>query len=94
MSKYLFLKCRLISKKLSPYLKLFGPYLNYQKLGLPKLPKIKKIRAPPKLPKIRAFKKIDILGPHFGGFLAESPQKIFGDKTAFAAQQLYTKIRF
>ena len=28
------------------------------------------------------------------GFLGESPPKISGDKIAFAAQQLYTKIRF
>ena len=36
----------------------------------------------------------DFLGPHFGGFPVELPQKISGVKIAFAAQQLYTKIRF
>ena len=41
-----------------------------------------------------AVQKIDFSGAHFGGFLRERPQKISGDKTAFAAQQLYTKIRF
>ena len=34
------------------------------------------------------------LGPHFGGVPVELPQKISGEKIAFAAQQLYTKIRF
>ena len=29
-----------------------------------------------------------------GGFLVELPKKILGEKIAFAAQQLYTKIRF
>ena len=29
-----------------------------------------------------------------GGFPVELPQKLSGEKTAFAAQQLYTKIRF
>ena len=33
-------------------------------------------------------------GPHFGGFPVELPQKILGEKIAFAAQQLYTKIKF
>ena len=37
---------------------------------------------------------MDFLGPHFGGFPVELPQKISGEKIAFAAQQLYTKIRF
>ena len=34
------------------------------------------------------------MGPHFGGFPVELPQKISGEIIAFAAQQLYTKIRF
>ena len=34
------------------------------------------------------------MGPQFGGFLAELPQKISGEKIVFAAQQLYKKIRF
>ena len=38
--------------------------------------------------------KIDSLGPHFGGLPVELPQKISGEKVAFAAQQLYIKIRF
>ena len=42
----------------------------------------------------RAVQKIDFLGSHFGGFPGELPQKISGEKIAFAAQQLYTKIRF
>ena len=33
-------------------------------------------------------------GPHFGEFLVELPQQISGEKIAFAAQQLYTKLRF
>ena len=37
---------------------------------------------------------MDFLGPHFGGFPMESLQKISEEKIAFAAQQLYTKIRF
>ena len=41
-----------------------------------------------------AVQKIDFLGPHFGGFPGELPQKISGEKIAFATQQLYTKIRF
>ena len=41
-----------------------------------------------------AVQKIDFMGPHFGGFPGESPQKILGEKIAFAAQQLYAKIRF
>ena len=36
---------------------------------------------------------MDFLGPHFGGFPVELPQKISGEKIAFAASQLYTKIR-
>ena len=41
-----------------------------------------------------AVKKMVFLGPHFGGFPVELPQKISGEKIAFAAQQHYTKIRF
>ena len=41
-----------------------------------------------------AVQKIDFLGPHFGGFPVKLPKKISGEKIAFAAQQLYTKIRF
>ena len=41
-----------------------------------------------------AVQKIDFLGPHLGGFPVELPQKISGEIIAFAAQQLYTKIRF
>ena len=37
---------------------------------------------------------MDFLGPHFGGSPVELPQKISGEKIAFAAQQLYTKIKF
>ena len=33
-------------------------------------------------------------GPILGGFPGELPQKILGEKIAFAAQQLYTKIKF
>ena len=35
-----------------------------------------------------AVKTTDFLGPHFGGFPVELPQKISGEKIAFAAQQL------
>ena len=38
------------------------------------------------------IKNISFLGPHFGGVLGEKPQKFSGDKIAFAAQQIYTKI--
>ena len=41
-----------------------------------------------------AAQEIDFLGPHFGRFSVELPQKILGEIIAFAAQQLYTKIRF
>ena len=34
------------------------------------------------------------LGPIFGGFPGELPQKFSEEKIAFAAQQLYTKIKF
>ena len=34
------------------------------------------------------------LGPHFGGIPGGVAQKISGEKIAFAAQQIYTKIRF
>ena len=37
---------------------------------------------------------MDFLGPWFGGSPVELPQKISGEKIAFAAQQLYTKIKF
>ena len=37
---------------------------------------------------------MDFLGPQFGGFPVELPQKILGEKIAVAAQQLNTKIRF
>ena len=37
---------------------------------------------------------MDFLGPHFGGFPVKLPQKTLGEKIEFAAQQLYTKIRF
>ena len=37
---------------------------------------------------------MDFLGPHFGGLPVELPQEISGEKIAFAAQQLNTKIRF
>ena len=37
---------------------------------------------------------LDFWGPILGGFPVELPQKISGEKIAFAAQQLYTKIRF
>ena len=36
---------------------------------------------------------MDFGGPRFGGFPVELPQKISGEKIAFAAQQLYTKIK-
>ena len=42
-----------------------------------------------------AVQKIDFLGPHFGGIPGGVAQKNFErGKIAFAAQQLYTKIRF
>ena len=41
-----------------------------------------------------AVQKIDFLGPQFGEFSVELPQKILGEKIAFAAQQPYTRIRF
>ena len=41
-----------------------------------------------------AAQKVEFWGPHFGGFPVELPQKISGEKIAFEAQQLYTKIRF
>ena len=41
-----------------------------------------------------AVQKMDFLGTRFGGFSVELPQKISGEKIAFAAQQLYSKIRF
>ena len=34
------------------------------------------------------------MGPILGGFPVELPQKISGEIIAFAAQQLYTKIKF
>ena len=37
---------------------------------------------------------MDFLGPHFGESPVELAQIISGEKIAFAAQQLYTKIRF
>ena len=37
---------------------------------------------------------MDFVGPQFGGFPVELPHEISGEKIAFAAQQLYTKIRF
>ena len=42
----------------------------------------------------QVVQKIDFLEPHFGGFPVELPQKTSGEKIAFAAQQLYRKIRF
>ena len=41
-----------------------------------------------------AVQKIDFWGPILGGFPVELLQKISGEKIAFAAQQLYTEIRF
>ena len=40
------------------------------------------------------IQKMDFWGPILGGFPVELPQKILGEKIAFAAQQLCTKIRF
>ena len=37
---------------------------------------------------------MDFLGPHFGGVPGGVAPNISGVKIAFAAQQLYTKIRF
>ena len=37
---------------------------------------------------------MDFWGSILGGFPVELPQKISGEKIAFAAQQLYTKIKF
>ena len=37
---------------------------------------------------------MDFGGPHFGWVPGGVAQKISGEKIAFAAQQLYTKIRF
>ena len=36
---------------------------------------------------------MDFLGPQFGGSPVELPKKILGEIIAFAAQQLYTKIK-
>ena len=41
-----------------------------------------------------AVQKIEFLGPHFGGVPGGVAQKISRERIAFAAQQLYTKIRF
>ena len=41
-----------------------------------------------------AVKNINFSRPNFGGFPKESLQKNLGDKFAFAAHQLYTKVRF
>ena len=38
--------------------------------------------------------KMDFWGPILGGFPVELSQKISGEKIAFAAQQLYSKIKF
>ena len=38
--------------------------------------------------------KNGFFGPHFEGVTGEVAQKISGEKIAFAAQQLYTKIGF
>ena len=41
-----------------------------------------------------AIQKMDFLGAPFGEVPGGVPQKLSGEKIAFAAQQLYTKIRF
>ena len=55
---------------------------------------VKYLLIPKKTSTLLKLLKIDFWGPILEGFVGELPLKILGDKIAFAAQQLYTKIRF